>query len=267
VAESIISAQTRELKQTSEARAPAVTRALDLLEILGRSSQGLTLSELSRRLGIPKSTTHYLIYTLAARGYLQKIPWTRQYSLGVRAFNFTSTGIAELQLRQFLAPMIRALAERLSTGVQVSVLKGDEGMVIERVDRRLLASGTQPGRHFQLHCTAAGKILTAWLSDRELERLFSNRPLFKFTPNTITDFSKLKEHLEEVRRKRFALNDEEYLPQRRAVAAPIFDSLGNVVSSVSVDGTTTEIPLEQIARIADALVEMVEDISRQIAAE
>jgi hypothetical protein len=175
VAESTISTQTRELKQRSEARAPAVTRALDLLEILGRSAQGLTLSELSRRLRIPKSTTHYLIYTLAARGYLQKIPWTRQYSLGVRAFNFTSTGIAELQLRQFLAPMIRALAERLSTGVQVSVLKGDEGMVIERVDQRLLPAGTQPGRHFQLHCTAAGKVLTAWLSDGELERLFSNR--------------------------------------------------------------------------------------------
>jgi IclR family transcriptional regulator, acetate operon repressor len=267
VAESVISAQTHGLKQRSEARAPAVTRALDLLEILGRSAEGLTLSELSRRLRIPKSTTHYLIYTLAARGYLQKIPWTRQYSLGVRAFNFTSSGIAELQLRQFLAPMIRALAERLSTGVQISVLKGDEGMVIDRVDRRLLTAGTQPGRHFQLHCTAAGKVLIAWLSDAELERLFSNRPLFKFTPNTITDFAKLKEHLEEVRGRRFAVNDEEYLPQRRAVAAPIFDSVGNVISALSVDGTTAEIPVAEIYRVADELVEMVEDISRQIAAE
>ncbi len=264
---STLSAQVRNPKQRSEARTPAVTRALDLLEILGRSAEGLTLSEISRRLRIPKSTTHYLIYTLAARGYLQKLPWTRQYSLGVRAFNFTSSGIAELQLRQFLAPMIRALAERLATGVQISVLKGDEGMVIHRVDRRALPAGTQPGRHFQLHCTAAGKILTAWLSDAELERLFSNRPLFKFTPNTITDFAKLKAHLEEVKKQRFAVNNEEYLPHRRAVAAPIFDNLGNVISSLSVDGTTAEIPVEEIARVARELVGMVQDISRQIAAE
>jgi DNA-binding IclR family transcriptional regulator len=51
------------------------------------------------------------------------------------------------------------------------------------------------------------------------------------------------------------------------VAAPIFDSIGNVISSLSVNGTTAEIPLEQIPRIADELAEMVEDISRQIAAE
>jgi IclR family acetate operon transcriptional repressor len=256
------------MKDAGQDGAPAVTRALDLLETLGRSGQGLTLSELSRRLNIPKSTTHYLITTLCARGYLQRIPWTRQYSLGVRAFDFTPNGVAELRLRQFCAPKIRSLADKVRNGVQVAVLKGDEGMALDRATAEPLAlGGTLPGHHFHLHCTAAGKALIAWLPEPELEKLFPNRFLCKFTPQTITAFDHLKAHLADVRCKRYAVNLEEYHLNRRAVAAPVFDDSGGVIASISVYGSTSDIPVQRILDLADKLVAAGADISRQLLAQ
>jgi len=254
------------VKQHHESSAPSVTRALDLLEILGGSAQGLTLSELSRKLEIPKSTTHYLINTLTARGYLQRIPWTRQYSLGVRAFDFTSKTVGELHLRQFLSPRIHALAKRVAMGVQIAVLKGAEGMVIDRIDSRPFPSSTLPGHHFRLHCTAAGKALIAWLPEDELERLFPHRYLGRFTPKTITHFEKLREHLAEVRKKGYAVNDEEYHLDRRALAVPIFNGVAKVVAALSVDGSSVEIQTPRIPYLADALLETGRDISREICA-
>ena len=254
------------MKHLQETGAPAVTRALDLLEILGRSAKGLTLSELSRRLEIPKSTTHYLIHTLTARGYMQRIPLTRQYSLGMRAFEIKSEIAEEWRLRDFFQPRLREVAQTTALGAQIAVLKGEEGMVIDRVDCRPLPSSTRPGHHFRLHCTAAGKVLIAWLSEPELEKLFPNRFLAKFTPKTLPDFGRLKMQLAEVRRKGYAINDEEYHLDRRAVAAPIFDMTGHVIASLSVDGSSAEIPSENFPKLAHDLLETAEEISREIVA-
>ena len=65
-------------------------------------------------------------------------------------------------------------------------------------------------------------------------------------------------------KKRFAVNDEEYHLRRRAVAVPVFDNTGNVMSTLSVDGATSEIPIQRIPQLAQELIEMAEDVSRQI---
>jgi DNA-binding IclR family transcriptional regulator len=254
------------VKHLQETSAPAVSRALDLLEILGRSSKGMTLSELSRRLEIPKSTTHYLIHTLTARGYMQRIPLTRQYSLGLRAFDIKFDNAREWHLRDFFSPRIREVAETTSLGAQIAVRNGDEGKVIDRFDCRPVPSTTRPGHHFRLHCTAAGKALIAWLSEPELERLFPNRFLAKFTTKTIADFEGLKVGLAEIRKKHYSVNDEEYHLDRRAVAAPIFDSDGQVIASLSVDGSTSEMPTHRFPKLAAELLAVAEEISREIIA-
>src|ERR1700691_6529052 len=75
-------------------RQPAVDRAMDLFELVARSRTGLTLSELSRKLNLPKSTAHYLIYTLETRGYLQRTADGR-HTLGLRFARLAAASTAE----------------------------------------------------------------------------------------------------------------------------------------------------------------------------
>jgi DNA-binding IclR family transcriptional regulator len=251
----------------SEVRVPAVDRAFDVLEILGRSGRGLTLTELSREVGIPKSTTHYLIYTLVARGYVQRSPGSRQYSLGLRAFDFATAGVAELQLRRISSPHIQALARRLRLTVQTAVLKAGEGVIIDKADSpREVWGGCDSwiGRHFDLHCTAQGKALIAWLPKTELESLFANRGLARFTRHTICSLDDLEAHLAETRQKGFGVNDEEHILGVRGVAGPVFNHIGSVIASVSVRGSLTEIPDWRIQDLGNDVIYVAQEISRHL---
>ncbi len=255
------------MSYTPVTAAPAVARALDLLEILARSNHGLTLSELSRQLGIPKSTTHYLIGTLSARGYLQRVPWTRQYSLGARAFEFRPGTRTDSRLAQISSGVVHALAERTSLGEQVSVLDCNEGLVIARANSRPQPTGgTGPGHHFHLHCTAAGKVLLAWMNEGELENFFLNHFLAKFTSRTITNLEGLRDHLADVRTRGYAINHEEYHINRRAIGVPIFSDPGTLIAAISIDGMSQQILTSRVPQLVEQLYVASREITRQMSA-
>jgi DNA-binding IclR family transcriptional regulator len=246
-----------------ELRVHAVERAFDLLETLDRIGHPLTLTEVCRRLGIPKSSAYYLIQTLIARGYMQRIPGSRQYASGLRVFDFHGVTSVEEGLKRASAQHIRGLSAALRMTVQTAVLKAGEGVVIDKaawpIDRW---GGSWVGHHFDLHCTAQGKALIAWLTDEEVDNLFLNLKLARFNSKTISNLDKLKEHLADIRKKGYALNDEEHILGIRALAAPVFSHIGNVVASVSVRGSTTEIPCEHVESLAREIIRTTHLISR-----
>jgi len=246
-----------------ELRVHAVERAFDLLETLDRIGHPLTLTEVSRKLRIPKSSAYYLIQTLIARGYMQRIPGSRQYASGLRVFDFHGVSTMEDGLKRASAQHIRGLSAALRMTVQTAVLKAGEGVIIDKaawpIDRW---GGSWVGHHFYLHCTAQGKALIAWLTDEEIGKLFLNLKLAKFNSKTITSLDQLKEPLADIRKKGYALNDEEHILGIRAIGAPVFSHVGNVVASVSVRGSTAEIPYEQVESLAREIIRTTHLISR-----
>src|SRR5579862_7626008 len=106
-------------------RLPAVDRAMSLLELLAVSRNGLTLSELSRKLEIPKSTAHYLIYTLSTRGYVQRTTNGR-HQLGLRLTGIASQSKAEVELSSIVGPRLREVAARVGLTATAAILKGAE---------------------------------------------------------------------------------------------------------------------------------------------
>jgi DNA-binding IclR family transcriptional regulator len=166
-------------------------------------------------------------------------------------------------LKRASAQHIRGLSAALRMTVQTAVLKAGEGVIIDKaawpIDRW---GGSWVGHHFDLHCTAQGKALIAWLTDEEIGKLFLNLKLAKFNSKTITSLDKLKEHLADIRKKGYALNDEEHILGIRAIGAPVFSHVGNVVASVSVRGSTAEIPYEQVESLAREIIRTTHFISR-----
>ena len=244
---------------------PAVDRAFDMLEIVGRCSHGLTLSELSRTLDIPKSTAHYIIGTLLARGYLLRTPDGRHYRLGLRVFDFAGIGTAEMQFQKVSSPHLRVLAKTLSLTVQMAVLRAGEGVIIDKADwPRDTWGGSWIGRHFDLHCTAQGKALILSLSDSELEKLFHNRGLARYTAHTVCSLDELKLGLAEARKHGFTISNEEYILGIRGIAAPVFNHVGNVIASISARGSTSEVPVWRIPAVSDEVVGAAKEISRQL---
>jgi len=253
------------LLESHDFRLPAVDRAMSLFELLSNSHQGLTLSELSRKLSIPKSTTHYLIRTLVTRGYVQCGTDGRHYLLGLRLADMASASPAELNLRTQVTPYLRQIATRFNLTATATVQRGAEAVIIAKVESfQDAGGGAWIGRHIDLHCTAQGKALISTLSDKELDKLFGGKELARFTSRTISSLTALKAHLALVRANGFAVNDEEQVAGVRAIAIPVTDPIGAVIASVSVRGSTSQIPTPRVSLLAHEMIYLARDFAATI---
>lgn len=246
-------------------RLPAVDRALDLLELLSGSSTGIRLADASRQLGIPKSTAHYLIYTLLRRDYIRRNANGKTFILGPRVSGLANMTESERQLRVVTCEDLKELTDRLKLIALIAGLRGAQVVLIgHQVPSGKDEGGTWPGHCNDVHCTSLGKALIAQLSDSELETLLCDRPLARFTPNTICSLDRLREHLVAVRESGYAVNNEEHISGVRGIAAPVFNHVGKVMASIGVCGSTTELPKWRIPSIGKELVSVSAALSRKL---
>lgn len=246
--------------------ATAVERALNILEATAGRREGLTNSEISRRLAIPKSSASYILRSLERRGYLRRDADSGRYRLGLRILSLGRDAQANLDIAEIAQPFMRALVERLHLTSHLAVLDQGEAVYVEKVDAPgFFKVNTWVGRRMFVHSTSVGKVLLAWRPKDEVEALLRERGLKKRTPKTITSVARLLTELETVRLQGYAMDDEENSLGARCLAAPIFDALGNVAAALGVSGTLTQMDEASLPRIIEALKENARRISRQFA--
>ncbi|OLT43971.1 IclR family transcriptional regulator [Saccharomonospora sp. CUA-673] len=236
---------------------PAVARALDILELFLDGPVVLSPPEMTRKLGLPRTTVHELVSTLTARGYLSPAPdQPGGYRLGVRTYQLGSHYAEQLDLaaegRQVAADVARTCDET----VHIAILEGTDVIYIAKVDStHAVRMVSAVGRTLPAHCTAVGTMLLAMLPEDELdERIPRGGALAAMTDNSITSPVALRARLAEVRTRGIAVEDRESNPDVHCVAAPVRDSSGAVVAALSIsvpsirwdDRRTPE--LEQLAR-------------------
>lgn len=245
--------------------ASAVERALNILEAAAQRREGLTNAEISRKLGIPKSSASYILRTLEKRSYLRRESETGRYRLGLKILSLGSDAQANLDIADVALPFMRVLSEKIRMTVHLAVLDQGEAVYIEKVEAPgFFKVNTWVGRRMFLHSTSVGKCLLAWLPKQEIEGLVKTQGLKKRTPKTITSITKLLADLEHVKHSGYAVDDEENSLGARCLGAPIFDSTGSVTAALGASGTLTQTDEPDMPRIIEALKETARRISRQL---
>jgi len=243
-------------------KVPSVDRALDLLELLASANAGLSLSMISRRLKIPKSSAYYLVTSLARRNCVRRSPDRRVYSLGTEVPSFARISDAESDLKMVCSPHLQLLSRRFGVPAQVGMRDGGEVRIIDRTAMPGLKLDSWVGRHFDLHCTALGKALISYLADTELEKLLKIRGLSKHNANTVCSLEILKSQLAEIRRLGFATDNEEHELGVRCVASPIFNSFGGVVAAIGMFASTDRLPSSEMPELGIELAKVAREIGR-----
>src|ERR1700731_320003 len=250
---------------TDSSPATAVERALNILENVAHRRDGLTNSEISRKLSIPKSSASYILRTLERRGYLRRDAETGRYKLGLKILSLGGDAQSNLDIADVSLPFMRSLVERVHLTSHLAVLDQGEAVYIEKVEAPgFFKVNTWVGRRMFLHATSVGKCLLAWLPKPEVESLMRQQGMKKRTPKTISSVAKLVAELERVREQGYAVDDEENSLGARCVGAPIFDAGGNVTAALGVSGTLTQVDEENLPKIVEALKETARRISRQL---
>jgi DNA-binding IclR family transcriptional regulator len=242
-----------------------VERALGILEYVAQSSGGLTNSELSRRLDIPKSSASYILRTLERRGYLARDAESGKYRLGLKVLALGRGVHTGMDLRKVALPYLQQLVDRTNLTCHLAILDAGEAVYIEKVEASgFIKMDTWIGRRMYVHSTSVGKSLAAWLSPPEIESIIREHGLPKRTQKTITSGARLMKELEKVRAQGYAVDDEENSAGARCAGVPVFDAPGHVVAAIGLSGTSGQVTHDNLPRLAEALKETARKVSRQL---
>lgn len=244
---------------------PAVERALNVLEALAQSRRGYSVSELSRRLGLPKSSVHLIVHTLEQRGYLQKQPSGGRYRFGLKLIGLSRVARDGVELRDVARPALSALSLQTGLTVHLGVLERREVVVIDRVESDSpVRVVSWVGRRLDLHSTAVGKALAAFLPDATFDAEVRVAELSRHTDRTITSVGDLRKELERIRLLGYAVCDEENVEGVRCVGAPILDDRSHAIAAISVTGTTIQMPPDRVDALAEQVKTAATEISREL---
>jgi DNA-binding IclR family transcriptional regulator len=241
-----------------------VFKAMRILEKLG-NGQALGLSEISRELGLPKSSAHGILETLVLEKAVEKNPSTGKYSLGLRLIELGNRAQQGLDICRIAAPFLNGLNLEFDETVHLTILEGDEVLYVDCIEsRRRLRTYSVIGVRAPLYCTSVGKAILAFLPDDEVARIAGEKGLAAMTPTTITTLDRLFEEIGTIRKLGYAVDDMEHEDHLRCVGAPIRNARGEVFASISLSGPAERHTRARIAQMAPSLLRATEDISRRL---
>ena len=248
----------------------SLARGLAVLDAFTGVRDTLGIAEISREVGLTKSTTHRYVNTLTVLGYLHQDRETRKYRLGSRAVEIGFAALNSIELTRVAAGPLQRLADETGFTVSMAVLDGPDVVYVERRRSgrdRQLDLDLQVGSRLPAYCTALGKVLLAAEEPGRLRALLDRVDLARRAPNTITVREHLLAALDRIRRGAVAVNDEELTPGLRAIAVPVRDRSRRVVAAVNIAVHTSGWNASTDAllrRLEPALRHAAADISAQL---
>ena len=196
-------------------------------------------------MGVYKSTVFRTLSTLEARGFVSRNPETEKYWLGSQLFVLGKSVENKMGIQEVIRPYARRLHQKYHEVVNVSILEHNPGDVYHSViilkemsDQQLLTVNPAVGSLSECHCSAVGKCLLAF-GDNIDWAPYEERELTRYTVNTILSYEDLKEEIDKVRRRGYAMDHEEQEMGLTCIGAPILDRNKKAVAAISLSGPTS----------------------------
>ena len=214
---------------------PTNLRLLMLLEEVAKAGVPVTPTTINEILRLPKPTIHRLFATAEAEGFLQRDLDGRSYSPGRRMRILANNTLSAERVRTVRVAIMRALALEVGETCNLAIPEREGMFYLDRVEthwplRIQLPVGTQ----VPFHCTASGKMYLSSLRTDYLDRYLRNNKLEQLTERTITAPDALRAELEKTKAQGFATDDEEFMSGMTAIAVPILDDRGRLLSTLSI---------------------------------
>lgn len=249
---------------SKQRRLSSVGSAIQLLKAFSEERVDLGISELSRRLGVAKSTVHRLAATLAAEGLLEQDRETEKYRLGIALFRLGALVRRRMDISSQGRPYLYELREKTKETVHLAILDGTEIMYVYNLEStQAIRMRSDLGVRKPAYCTAEGQAILAFQPQAVLDAVIV-QGLSPRTPQTVTDPAKLIKALAVVRQRGCAIEDEESEIGMRGISAPIRNDAGEVVAAVGLAGPATRLSKKAITTFIPHVIETADLVSRRL---
>jgi IclR family transcriptional regulator, acetate operon repressor len=240
----------------------SVVRAINLLNCLAESSDGISLTGAAQRTGLSAPTAHRILTTLQQEQYTRFDAERRSWFVGVQAFVTGNAFARNRSLVETARPRMRQLM--LDTGETVNLAIEDDGEAVYLVQvesRQTVRAIAGPGSRASLHCSAMGKALLAAMPREHAAGIVTRRGMPRLTPNTLISWPALQADLERCRQRGYALDDQEHSFGLRCIASAIYNEHGDAFSAISISGPALRFPHSRIPSLGRFVKEAAQSIT------
>ncbi|WP_046174550.1 IclR family transcriptional regulator [Domibacillus indicus] len=246
----------------------SVERALKILDLFDERDRELTITEISKRMNLHKSTVHSLLKTLQVQRYIKQDADTGKYSLGLKLFERGSMAAGHLDLRNVARKHLEKLSSTTNLTLHLVILDGQEGVYIDKVEGSgVTVVYSRVGRRVPLHTSAVGKSLVATKSDEELNRLLEGYQYTRPTEKSIRSKEEFLAVIEQVRINGYSVDNEENEPGIFCMAVPIKDYSGKAIAAISMSMPSSKMNEETLQKYTEMLKECTAKISQELGYE
>lgn len=235
-----------------------------LLKRLGCQPYELSLSELSKEMGVGRSGLYKMLAVLQREGLVSRGD-NKKYSLGPVLYGLGTLYYELKGLHGVAEPVMQRVSSITQETVSLGIREGDDAILIAKIessyDIRLF---DRVGKKYPCNAGAIGKILAAYLDQERINSLLFGTELVKKTPNTIVTIPELKCEYEKIRVQGFAVSDSENTPGAFGMSAPIRNKNGQVYACICVAGPKERFTTEKIQAWIPVLIEAGKEISQRL---
>ena len=233
----------------------SILRMSSVLDYIAHHNGETKLADISRELGINKSTLHGILQTLVYCGFLSQDPGTTLYSLGLKTYELGKIYEKTFSLVDVARPFMQVLSDEFGENVHLSIESSREVLYIDCIQsKHAVRTASSVGGTDPLYSTSAGKLILTYADEDYVESYLKDCDFKALTPNTITSAEELREQFQVIRRQGYAIDTEEVELGLRCISVPVFGAGYTLQGIISVSGPTPRMD----AKLADVLRRTVE---------
>ena len=241
-------------------------RGLTILELLSEHPDGLELHEIAQTLLLPKSTAHNLMQTLLSMRYVRLTPSSR-YQLTLKTFEVGAAVVQTTDVTQVLRQYMQQAFAECNETMHCGVLSGHEVLYIDKIEStQSIRMTSHIGIRMPLYATAMGKAFLAEMADEDVRAMYGETALQPLTARTITDVETLLRQLHEIRKRGWALEDQENADNVSCVGVAILGRDGRPAYALSISAPAFRMTAENAEGCAALLLRAKRRIERVLRA-
>jgi len=243
---------------------PNLRNACRILKLLGRSTDGYKVADIARELKIPVTTTLRIMSTLTLEGLARKVD--SRFELGPVLIQLGTAALSGTEIRELAQPVLLKLTKVTDETAHLAIPCDDRSLIVAVQDSmHPLRAASRPGFLAELHCSSTGKTFLSFLHYERLAELFpvSAKPT-KRTPRTLTTLAEIRREIEATRKRGYSLDDEEFNPGVRCLAAPVYASDGKVAAAIGITAATVRFTRERIPEMGAHVMAAARELSEHL---
>jgi IclR family pca regulon transcriptional regulator len=248
----------------------SLDRGLLILEAFDLKQPSMGITDIAKKTGLSKSTVFRFVQTLSSLRYIIPLAEGKRYTLGPKVLSLGFSVLSNLELREIAQPYLMELSKQVNETVNLSILDGWKLVYVERIKTQQIVSiNLHIGSRLELYNTAMGQVLAAGQSEDWVSQYLNYLRQFPQAKSYWTNKGKkLLRILELVRKRDYAINNEELVPGLRSVASPVRNREGQVVGAINIAVNSNLYPLQKLKQeLISPLKKTAQSISASLGLE